>query len=104
MKAEVNGMTLNYQLGGSGRLIAMAHSLGMSGAIFDSIRPKLEPHGRVLTWDARGHGKSQGPATSWSVEDLERYFRDSLGPAFERPSMGGGPYRWYGGVGKDARA
>ncbi len=40
----------------------------------------------------------------WSVEDLERYFRDSLGPAFERPSMGGGPYRWYGGVGKDTRA
>jgi len=70
MKTKVNGMTLDYQLGGSGRLIALAHSLGMSGAIFDAIRPKLEPHGRVLTWDARGHGKSQGPATSWSVEDL----------------------------------
>ena len=41
---------------------------------------------------------------SWTVEDLERYFRDSLGPAFVRPSMGGGPYRWYGGIGKDTRA
>lgn len=70
MRAEVNGVTLDYQLGGSGRLIAFAHSLGMSGAIFDLIRPKLEPHGRVLTWDARGHGDSQRPATGWSVEDL----------------------------------
>jgi 3-oxoadipate enol-lactonase len=70
MKTEVNGITLNYELGGSGRLIAFAHSLGMSGAIFDRIRPKLEPHGRVLTWDARGHGNSQRPAPGWSIEDL----------------------------------
>ena len=54
MNAEINGIALDYQLGGSGRLIAFAHSLGMSGAIFDSIRPKLERHGQVLTWDARG--------------------------------------------------
>ena len=70
MNAEINGIALDYQLGGSGRLIAFAHSLGMSGAIFDSIRPKLERHGQVLTWDARGHGNSQKPATGWSIQDL----------------------------------
>jgi len=82
MKAEINGITLDYQLGGSGRLIAFAHSLGMSGAIFDFIRPELEPHGQVLTWDARGHGNSQRPATGWSVQDLATDLRaliESLG-------------------------
>ena len=75
MQATVNDITLNYNLGGTGQLIAFAHSLGMSGAIFDPIRPKLEPHGRVLTWDARGHGNSQKPAIGWSIEDLAKDLR-----------------------------
>jgi 3-oxoacyl-[acyl-carrier protein] reductase len=34
----------------------------------------------------------------WSVDDLQRYFRVTLGPGLEQPSMAGGPYRWYDGV------
>ena len=70
MKAQVNGVTLDYEITGSGRLIAFGHSLGMSGKIFEPIRPALEKHGRVLTWDARGHGNSEKPAAGWTVEDL----------------------------------
>ena len=70
MKAQVNGITLDYEITGSGRLIAFGHSLGMSGKIFEPIRPALENHGRVLTWDARGHGNSEKPASGWTVEDL----------------------------------
>lgn len=70
MKAHVNGVTLDYTLAGSGRLIAFGHSLGMRGEIFDPIRPILQRYGRVLTWDARGHGNSQKPATGWTIEDL----------------------------------
>ncbi len=70
MKAQVNGVSLDYEISGSGRLIAFGHSLGMSGKIFEPIRPALENHGRVLTWDARGHGNSEKPATGWTVEDL----------------------------------
>ena len=70
MKAEVNGVSLDYEISGSGRLFAFGHSLGMSGKIFEPIRPALENHGRVLTWDARGHGNSQKPATGWTIEDL----------------------------------
>jgi 3-oxoadipate enol-lactonase len=70
VKAEVNGVSLDYEISGSGRLIAFGHSLGMNGKIFEPIRPALENHGRVLTWDARGHGNSEKPATGWTVEDL----------------------------------
>jgi len=70
VKAQVNGVTLDYEISGSGRLIAFGHSLGASGQIFEPIRPALEKHGRVLTWDARGHGNSEKPASGWTVEDL----------------------------------
>ena len=69
-KAQVNGITLDYAISGAGRLIAFGHSLGASGKIFEPIRPALENHGQVLTWDARGHGNSEKPVSSWTVEDL----------------------------------
>lgn len=75
MKAGVNGVTLNYNLAGSGRLIAFGHSLGMKGEIFDPIRPMLEQCGSLLTWDARGHGSSQKLATGWTIEDLAKDLR-----------------------------
>ena len=70
MKAQVNGITLDYAISGAGRLIAFGHSLGASGRIFEPIRPTLENHGQVLTWDARGHGNSEKPVSGWTVEDL----------------------------------
>ena len=69
-KAQVNGITLDYAISGAGRLIAFGHSLGASGKIFEPIRPALENHGQVLTWDARGHGNSEKPVSGWTVEDL----------------------------------
>jgi 3-oxoadipate enol-lactonase len=70
VKAEINGFEIDYRVDGTGRPLALAHSLGMAGSIFDPMRPLLESQARVLTWDARGNGSSQKPATDWSIEDL----------------------------------
>ena len=35
----------------------------------------------------------------WNVEDLDQQFREGFGPGFKAPSMAGGSYRWYEGVG-----
>jgi 3-oxoadipate enol-lactonase len=78
VNTQVNGVNLHYRLGGSGRLIALGHSLGMNGDIFDPMRPALERHSRVLTWDARGHGRSQKPATGWTIEDLAADLRSLI--------------------------
>ncbi len=78
MKATINEFELDYRIEGSGRVIALAHSLGMAGRIFDPMRPILSKHGRVLTWDARGNGNSQKPATGWSIEDLARDLKGLL--------------------------
>ena len=34
----------------------------------------------------------------WSADEIDRSLRAGLGPAFEAPSMAGGPYRWYDGI------
>jgi len=67
---KINGFEIDYRVGGSGRPLALAHSLGMEGSIFDPMRSLLEDRARVVTWDARGNGSSQKPATGWTIEDL----------------------------------
>jgi 3-oxoadipate enol-lactonase len=69
-RVKINGFEIDYQVAGSGRPIALAHSLGMAGSIFDPLRSLLEDRARVVTWDARGNGNSQKPATGWTIEDL----------------------------------
>ena len=89
-RVKINGFEIDYKVGGNGRPIALAHSLGMAGVIFDPMRPLLEDRGRVVTWDARGNGDSQKPATGWTIEDLATDLRgllDHLG--FDRAVVGG---------------
>jgi 3-oxoadipate enol-lactonase len=70
LKAKLNGVEIDYRIEGSGRLLALAHSLGMAGTIFDPLRALLSERARILTWDTRGHGGSQRPSTGWSIQDL----------------------------------
>ena len=89
-RVPINGFEIDYRVAGSGRPFALAHSLGMAGRIFDPLRPLLEDRARVLTWDARGNGDSQKPATGWSIEDLASDLSgllDDLG--IERAVIGG---------------
>lgn len=39
----------------------------------------------------------------WSVDEIDRHVRQTLGPALEHPSMQVEPYRWHGGVGPRTR-
>ncbi len=36
----------------------------------------------------------------WTFDDLQRYFRETVGAALEMPGMGVPHYKWYDGVGK----
>lgn len=90
MKATVNNFEIDYRIEGAGRVIALAHSLGMAGRIFDPMRPVLAKYGRVLTWDARGNGDSQKPATGWSIEDLASDLKGLLGVVGTEHAVVGG--------------
>ena len=58
---ERSGSTIHYWLSGpEGRpLVTLTHGATMDHRMFDAQLPALVDEYRVLTWDVRGHGRSQ---------------------------------------------
>jgi len=54
-----------------GPALVLAHGLATDLHLWDGVLPWLEPHLRVIRYDARGHGQSPAPAgTDWRMDDL----------------------------------
>ncbi len=66
--ANVNGVQLYYELSGTGEIpIVFVHGAWVSHYQWNLIVPKLTHSFRVLTYDRRGHSRSQRPAGQGSV-------------------------------------
>ena len=74
MKAQVDGIQLEYTVTGSGRAIAFAHSLGMDHTLWSAQERHYSPRYRVLAFDGRGHGASDKPPGPYSVEQFGEDF------------------------------
>lgn len=90
----VNGVRLYYDLAGDGLPLALVHGSWGDGAGWDSVRPALAQHFRVLIYDRRGHSRSERPPTQGSAEEdvddlaaLIEHLR--LGPAHVAGSSSG---------------
>jgi pimeloyl-ACP methyl ester carboxylesterase len=59
--AALNGVTLHYEVGGTGPAVLLTHGFGETLAMWAGQRKALEPAYRVVTWDMRGHGGSDAP-------------------------------------------
>lgn len=72
-RVEVNGLRLHVDdYGGSGRVLWFAHATGLHGRTWVPVIRRLRRagfDGRVLTYDARGHGLSSKPdcGYAWSL-------------------------------------
>ena len=71
MKANINGITLNYTLDGpeDAPVVLMSHSLMCGTAMWDQQMVALSAY-RVLRVDTRGHGQSEASVGPYSLEDL----------------------------------
>ena len=59
--------------GGAGRPIILIHGWPLSGAAFDMQVPALKQAGyRVITYDRRGFGQSDKPASGFDYDTLAR--------------------------------
>src|SRR5262245_66315683 len=57
---EANGVSLRYELSGSGRdILVMVHEVGGCIESWDDALPAFQPHFRVLRYDQRGFGLSE---------------------------------------------
>lgn len=50
--------------------LALVHSLAMDGSMWDRVVAELAGDAQVLTYDCRGHGKSDKPAGPYTVEQF----------------------------------
>ena len=67
-----NGCQLHYTDCGEGHPILLLHGWGCNTTTFNTIRPFLEAHFRVLTVDFAGFGQSDEPHEVWGVEEYTR--------------------------------
>jgi pimeloyl-ACP methyl ester carboxylesterase len=78
---SVNGIELHYESRGSGEPLLLLHGFGGCGAMWAPAAQELAKQYRVITVDARGHGRSTNPSGKFShpqaAEDL-RALMDNL--------------------------
>ncbi|MGH7845828.1 MAG: alpha/beta fold hydrolase [Candidatus Binatia bacterium] len=68
--AKVNGIRLFYELNGNGEIpLVLVHGSWDSHDDWDLVVPRLADSFRVLTYDRRGHSKSERPTGRGSVRE-----------------------------------
>ena len=70
-KALVNDVNLHYWQVGQGSDLVLLHGLTGNLAVWHfTLVPKLRHQYRLLTYDLRGHGRSERPAAGYGVDDM----------------------------------
>ena len=94
-EATVNGVRLYYELHGSGEPLALVHGAWVDATTWRLVVPGLAENFRVLSYDRRGHSRSERPAMQGCFDedgdDLAALL-DALGlaPAHVLTNSGGG--------------
>lgn len=68
MKVRANGILINYELVGSGRCLVLIHGAGDNHTVWFQQIPAFSQCYRVLAYDVRGHGDSEGAEPRSSQE------------------------------------
>jgi pimeloyl-ACP methyl ester carboxylesterase len=94
-EAEANGVRLYYELHGSGEPLALVHGAWADATAWRFVLPGLAENFRVLSYDRRGHSRSERPATQGSFDedgdDLAALLEGlDLAPAHLVTNSGGG--------------
>ena len=56
-----DGLKIYYEQRGSGSAVLLSHGFRASSAMWQNQIAALSEHYRVITWDMRGHGRSDSP-------------------------------------------
>lgn len=70
MQATINGLNTHYEISGSGPWITLSHSLACSSEMWKPQVEVLKKHFTVLSYDTRGHGKTEATTGPYTLEQL----------------------------------
>lgn len=90
MRVAAGGLSLNYEIEGSGTPLVLTHGLGDDLHFWDNVAGELARHHTVVRWDVRGFGLSDKPAGPYTPALLAADLRallDALG--IDRAHVGG---------------
>lgn len=68
-EVEVNGVRLHYELHGNGEPLALVHGAWVDATIWRFVVTDLAEKFRVLSYDRRGHSRSERPVTQGSFDE-----------------------------------
>lgn len=78
-EARVNGVRLSYEIAGQGPNLVLIHGMSVDRRMWDDQVKHFSRSFRVITYDSRGHGKTEAPLTGYSaenrIEDLYQLLR-----------------------------
>lgn len=67
----LRGQRIHYEdTHGAKPALVFAHSFLMDGSMFHGLAQRFRPHWRCISWDARGHGQSEGSLEPFSYDDV----------------------------------
>lgn len=67
---EANGITIRYDVRGSGPWVTLSHSLSCDLTMWDGLAAALAPTYTVLRYDTRGHGGTSAPEGPYRFDQL----------------------------------
>jgi len=70
MKIKANGISMNYEITGSGRWFTLIHGAGDNLEAWWNQVPVFSRHYQVLTYDVRGYGQTETPPGEYSTDIL----------------------------------
>jgi 3-oxoadipate enol-lactonase len=72
MRIKTNGIQMNYELSGKqgAPVVVLSHSLSSSLLMWNPQMDALDPYFQVLRYDTRGHGASDAPPGTYTLELL----------------------------------
>src|SRR5947209_5040542 len=67
MQAQINGIELHYQDGGTGRPLLLVHGFPLNAAMWEAQQPLAESS-RLVVPDLRGFGATQAPSGAYTMD------------------------------------
>ena len=70
-KLDRDGVQIHYEIAGRGPALLLTHGFSATGEMWAGQLPALTPDFTVITWDMRGHGRSDYPADPAAYSEAE---------------------------------
>jgi len=79
MKIHANGISINYELIGAGKCVALIHGFGDNLQMWYNQVPELGKRYQVLSYDVRGFGLTEKTKEAYSIDLFTRDLYELLG-------------------------